>query len=439
MALIVDLDNLTRGTEVVFDTTNKTIQLIKIGNLDDDGVTLQALYSFCKNRWKLDSDLIKFPFPLISITEQKYEFVNGWTPLDPTTINLIRYAGFAIKDSVTGLSTEEYMGFVTLGSMSSDSQVYYQQSSTGSATDIILTGAVNQCVKIYGDASHGLIDYRNFFKCFVRKQGKLYDQSELSAIGQATVTYQVYSFPLGNSDDLKITHDDTVMLTEPYSGMLIEYFEVNQPKLIGGISYDFNIIISCNGGSKEQVYEFVQYKLRQDADIDSGLGTVIGLTANSLCKFVGSTLIGSQGVFLDNISATDINTIELYDVTNTKRTYPYVAAGVISFNENLIADLSAVYRVYYANNFGTSNAVILKDNDGVDISGNINGQSSISFTFDYDGSSLGGRTPGTDFDVVCVCIGLSTAQYIKTQSTIKRTNANSISMVASLERNFINV
>ena len=105
------------------------------------------------------------------------------------------------------------MGFVTLGSIGSTDQIYYQQSSTGSATNVVLTGAANQAVKIYGDATHGNFDYRSYFKCFVRTYQKLYDQSQLSAIGQSSVTYQVYSFPLGNSADLKITHADATMTT----------------------------------------------------------------------------------------------------------------------------------------------------------------------------------------------------------------------------------
>ena len=51
MALITDPDLLAQGTEVVFDTANKTIQLVKAGDLTDDGITLQAVYSFCKEQW----------------------------------------------------------------------------------------------------------------------------------------------------------------------------------------------------------------------------------------------------------------------------------------------------------------------------------------------------------------------------------------------------
>ena len=77
MAKIIDPDQLTQGSEVVFDTTARTIALAKVGNLSDDGVTLQALYSFLKNRWRLDADLIKYPFPMVAVTVEQFEIVSG--------------------------------------------------------------------------------------------------------------------------------------------------------------------------------------------------------------------------------------------------------------------------------------------------------------------------------------------------------------------------
>lgn len=437
MALITDPDLLAQGTEVVFDTANKTIQLVKAGDLTDDGVTLQAVYSFCKEQWKSDATLIKFPFPLVAITEQKFDLVNGWDFKDATTRNLLRYAGWALKDT-SNVSLEEYMGFVTLGSIGSTDQIYYQQSSTGSATNVVLTGAANQAVKIYGDATHGNFDYRSYFKCFVRTYQKLYDQSQLSAIGQSSVTYQVYSFPLGNSADLKITHADATMTTAPYDGMTITYYGSNQSRTIGASSYNFNVIIDGNGGTKEQIYEFVQYQLRQSTDIDNGAGTVTGKTASALLKFVGDTLVTSNGVYIDDFATTDTNSIEFYDVGGVKRTFPYVAAGTISFNENLVNDTNAIYRMYFTSGFGSASAILVNDKDAVAISGNVGGSASKSFTFDYDGNTQGGRTAGTDAPITIVAIGLSTGQYVKATGTITRSNANSFSLVSSLERNYSN-
>lgn len=438
MTMIIDSDDLNQATEVVFDTTGKTIQLIKAGNLSDDGVTLQALYSFCKEEWKSDSTLIKFAFPMIAITEQKFDLVNGWNFKDDTTRNLIRNAGWALKDASNN-SLEEYMGFVTLGSVGPLDQIYYQQAPVTPTTNVVLTGPANQAVKIFGDATHGDCDFRTYFKCFVREYQKLYDQSELSAIGLSSVTYQVYAFPLSNSTDLKITHADAVMSTAPYNGMSIRYTPSNtQTRNIGGIDYDFRIIIKGNSGTKEQIYEFVQFQLRQIADIDATATEQIGRYADSLLKFVGDTLVTSRSVFIDDFLISDINSLEFYDDLNVKRTFPYVAAGTISFNENLVNDPDAIYRMYFTSGFGTTGAILVNDKDGVPISGNISGTETIIFSFDYDGNTQGGRTPATDAQITLIALGLGTGQYVRATGTIARSNANAFSLVASLERNYYN-
>ena len=59
-------------------------------------------------------------------------------------------------------------------------------------------------------------------------------------------------------------------------------------------------------------------------------------------------------------------------------------------------------------------------------------------TFDYDGNVQGGRTAGTDAAITAVAIGLSTGQYVSATGTIARSTANSISLVAALERNYEN-
>jgi hypothetical protein len=450
MARIVDPDSLNQATEVVFDTAAKTIQLLKAGSLSDDGVTLQALYSFCKEEWKSDSNLIKYPFPLVAITEQKFDLVNGWDFADVTTRNLIRDAGWALKDA-SNVSQEEYMGVKTLGTVGATDQIYYQQEArlTGvdaDPTDFVLPGAANQAVKIYGDATHGDVDYRDYFKIFVREYQKLYDASQLSAIGATSVTYQVYAFPLSNSADLKVTHDDAfIAANAPYTGMTINWYDVAQTRDIGGTSRNFHIIIDGNGGTKEQIYEFVQYKLRQATDIDDAVGgTRTGKVTDRLLAFVGDTLITNPdktldwGVFIDDFAVADTNAIDFYDDLGVVRRFPYVAAGKLMFNENLVGDTDAIYRMYFTAGYGTGSALLVNDNGGDPISGLVGGLDEVTFDFDYENNNQGGRTPNQNAEVTVVAIGLSTGQFVKTTGTITRSNANSFSLVAALERNYSN-
>ena len=581
MAKITDPDLLIRSSakselgndgNIWIDTATRTISMAEYGELSSDGVSIQAVYSYLKEEWKDDAELIKFPFAMVAITPEQFEFVDKWQLENATTVNLCRDGGFAVQDSA-GYASSMFAGIITLGTIGGNDQVYYQQTDGGEAANIVLTGAVNQAVKVYsygkgtdvsfvadgnkiqstdtnlaafsvGDkitvtgssSNNGTFtvssvtsatelvvsesltdedagntvelktDYRRYFKIFVREQAKLYAQSAQADIGVNEFTYQAYRFPLANGADLKITHADDdidgdgdgVADKAPYDDMDITYLEgkgfttfadatTYEPNSVvqdstgrwfitpgGGTSdtdpdgsdkvsddtgitdwasysgerqigsdwYAYDIIIDAdksddgNYPSAEEIYEFVEFSLRQNVDIDAGAGTVIGKTASSLLTFVGDTLVTSTGVFIDDFSETDINRLEFTDVSGTKRTYPFVAAGEINFNEYLVDDGGAVYRMFFTdangNNFGDSDAIIVKNNDGDDIAGNIT-NSSVQFTFDYDGNTQGGRTAGTDAAVTVVGIGLSKAAYVKATGTIGRSNANVLSLTASLK------
>ena len=86
--------------------------------------------------------------------------------------------------------------------------------------------------------------------------------------------------------------------------------------------------------------------------------------------------------------------------------------------------------------FGTIGAIIVDDADGVDISGNVSGAATVTFTYDYDGNVQGGRTPATDAVIVLVAIGLTTAQYARFDGTITRATGLTFGLVAALERNY---
>ena len=449
MAKIIDPDDLTQDIHVIFHTGTKEIELVTGGTFSDDGVTLQCVYSFTKERWKADPELIKYPFPFVAITAEQFEVFNGWNFSSGQTVNYIKDGGWAVKDNV-GSSIEEYMNLTTLGSFDNPNSdtAYYQQSSDGEGISSVYPGPVNQAIKIYGDVTHGNFDYRTYFKIYLRVQGKLYSSYDLiDEQNLAELTYKKYALPLSNSIDLKITANDTVISTEaPYTNMSITYYAVPESITIGSGTYDFSIIVDGALGTAEQIYSFVAYQLRQQFDIDAGAGVVSGYTAAELLQFVGDTLqtlfTDKGGVYIENFLANDTNRLVFRDDTNVARTYPYVAAGTILFNDNLINDASSSYWIFFTNangnEFGTTNAIIIEDNDGNPLSGLTSGRSSVSFSYDYEGNIQGGRTPNTEAPYTAVSIGLSTGQYVKTTGTITRSTANVINFVAALERNYSN-
>lgn len=446
MAKIIDPDLLVDDTEIDIDTTAKTVQLIVAGNLTTDGVTIKAVYSKLKELWKTNTTYIKYAFPMGPITDEQFEMINGWDWKDDTTRYLLRDGGWALKDS-GGVSLEEWAGIISLGSIQSSHQAYFLQSAGGTVANFQLTGPVNQAIKVYGDVTHGSFDYRAYLKIYCRVYQYSYAFSQLSDIGVSALTYQAYRFPLANASDIKVTHDDTTVDGQaPYTGMSITWYGTAQQRSIGGVNRDFHIIIDGNQGTAEQIYEYVQRQLRKATDIDAGSGTQLGQKVAATLRFVGDTLytilLTEGGVFIDDYQSSDINRLVFIDDTGTERTFPYTATITLNFGDNLKNDADAKYWLYFTDvpngNYGDSDAILVKDSSNADITGTVSGGSSIQKTFAYDTNNQGGRTPATDADVTAVAIGLSTAQFVKATATIARSNANSVSLVAALERNYQN-
>ena len=109
----------------------------------------------------------------------------------------------------------------------------------------------------------------------------------------------------------------------------------------------------------EEIYEKIQYQLRQAADIDATTSTVAGKTADELLGFVGETLEagkslpvnpngGGSGVMIEGFDSNDTNRLTFYDNLGSFYTYPFVAAGSINFNPNLVNDSGpAEYFMYF--------------------------------------------------------------------------------------------
>ena len=529
MAKTVDPDDLVQTTDIVFDTTLLEIEVKSTGNIDGtgssatNGVTLQCLYSFAKEEWRSDSTLIKFPFPFDPITGEQIELINGWNFKDTSSRNLIRDAGWAVRNS-NGNFEEQWINVTTLGNFDNAAdQAYYQQEAGGAATDFDFAGEVNQAVQVYEDTNADGspdYDYRTFFKVFLREENKLfksYDliagQSPTNEAGEAKMTYRKYGLPLAdNATDLKyVESDSNIGSTTPYTDIDIEYLDGNGftavsdttysvddvvqedngsgsrwfictgagtvtgssgvaqgswggtatwtaytgERQIGTDWYAFNVIVDGNvddtdaNATKQEIYEKVQYSLRQNSDIDAGAGTVTGKTADDLLEFVGDQLVTKTGVFVDDYLTTEVNEYTFTDVGGTARNFPFVAGITINFDANSQADTAGFRYVLFftnddagdnlGNDYGTTGAIIIDDNGGTDIEGTATATAQVTSDFDYDGNTQRGTgSDGTDAPYTAVGLGTDEAQFATVTGTITRTANNTISFVAAKERVYLN-
>ena len=225
------------------------------------------------------------------------------------------------------------------------------------------------------------------------------------------------------------------------------------PQVIGGVSYDFGISIDGNGGTAGQIYEFVQFQLRQVVEIDADADTPqqTGNLQDQLLQFVGDNLQalqaanadgGGNGVRITGFDANDTNRLTFIDNLEASVTFPFIAAGTISFNANIVNDTAARYWLFFqdagGNLINSDSAIIINNNSGAAITGDVSGSGSVSFDFDYDGNTQGGRTAGTDAGFVLRVQGLSNTQFAEVSGTINRSVGQNISITGALERNYLN-
>lgn len=445
MAKITNKSQLNVGTELTIDEVARTFTLNVAGNLvAKDGVSLQALYSKFVDLWTT-SGYQDSPFPMyaIDVLSGQFQFgtdgstFSGWKPANDTVRNMLRDGGWS-EYSAAGVLNRQYAGFNGLGSINAGAQPYYHLATVDAPTNFPFDDQFNVGVQVFGDATNGNFDKRTFAKTFVREYGKKYKDSVLADTGKtATGAFKV-DFLISNEDDLKIQANDAAMSGAPYSGITVEFFGSDQNKTIGGGSYPFRIIIEGNNATLEQIYTKIQYLLRQNSDIDAGAGSVTGKTAAAMLEFVGDTLNTKTGVFINNVQSNDINRLVLKDQNGVDRTYPYVAAGTLSFNASLIGAGSS-YRLMFTappgagNDYGEAGAITVNDGSGTPITGVINA-ASIGFTFDYDGNVQGGFTAGTDRPVTLIGIRPGYGKFAVATGTLSRSKGISLSLVAEQDR-----
>lgn len=446
MAKITDGDLLVVGTEITIDTTAKTFTLLAAGNLVfKDGVTLQALYSKFIKLWETAA-YNKYPFPMYVIDAKSGQFqfgtdggsYNGWKPANDTTRQALRDGGWS-EYSALGILNRQYVGIVSLGDVNTGAQLYYQKTSGGASSNFTFTDECNEGIQVFGDVSNGNFDNRVYFQAFVREYAKKYKASTLADTGQSATGAYTVNVLLSNEDDLKITAiDGDVSTISPYTGITIDYDTATTNETIGIGSYPFKKTISHTSASRYEIYTKMQYLLRQNSNINSAgtAGTVTGKTAEEICYFVGDTLYSKA--FFTPISA-DLNDVVFIDDNGVQRTFPYSSAGSITFNTPLTTSSTGYYIMYFLDtatgDYGTATAITVNDKDGVPIQGTITG-GSISFTFDYDGNIQGGRTAGTDAQIVIVAGNKGYAKPVVTYGTITRAKGISFGLVAETDRAF---
>ena len=193
--------------------------------------------------------------------------------------------------------------------------------------------------------------------------GKTFAQAGLSDALAANLSNRAFVFPVGCVPDAKITNVDG---TVSAYGVTITFHATPQSRggstLVGG-AQNFGIIVDGNGRTKEEIYEAIQYLLRQSTDIDNDGDTAIGRAIDGLVRFNGDVLEfgsvdgglsfpinpdgGGSGIYCDNVASADANLVNFFDNTSTLRANLETIAVTLDFNQVLIDDTIAEGDLYF--------------------------------------------------------------------------------------------
>lgn len=321
------IDTTPAGTVAAPRTIGIAVQTN--GTVTKDGVTLKALYSFLKDRWKADADLIKFPFPMTPITDEQFEFTNGWN-LNTTVLGnnngesqvtnqLIRTGGWAVKLNAAANDSERWTSIITLGTLDVNDQVYYRQVddiTTDNTVNFTLTGPVNQAVQFYRNDNPGVdndtddaneYNYSNELTVYVRTWEKTYSQTNLADIGVTTLNSQAYRFPLTNAADVKIV--GLGISEAAASGVTVA---------VTGASGDGTTATIVTAGHSFEVGDVIDVAGMSPAGYDATEATITAVTATDI-----SYLSSESGAFVSGgtVSGSYYNNMDIaWETTPTQLT-----------------------------------------------------------------------------------------------------------------------
>jgi len=447
MAKITDPDSLTYivngspSTEMLRITTStKKIKLVATGALvAKDGVTGQCLFSKLKEIIKASSLLISVPLPIREmIHDESMELINGWEFEDTTTLKMIRDCGVAYVHATTGLPTAMFACLVSLGPVATGAPYFTQSSSTSATTgsfthvNIGTTFGVNELVQIYSDTDgNGTpdYDYRAYVKVFLREQGYTYDEASNADIGYPTLTYKKYNFPITHSVDAGVTKSDVTVAA--YTGMTITWGAITGVYLGANGPYAYHVDINGNTHTHDEIYSWVQYKLRQSGDIDASGTTRNGYVTPALVFMDGAVLktkyqTAYGGVHISNLSATSYNFVAEADDTQAYRTYPLSVSVVCEFDSYLQGDAASYFWVFRTSDYGTPGATPILDSGSAQMKGAAN-VVSTSFAYNYT----------VDVPLTGVALGASAAKIAVATGSITTSGAKLV-FVAGQERWYSN-
>lgn len=378
------------ASQIAYDQSNAFTTILRIRDGDPNGKTFSAATLPDAGETAISSKVIKFPLSNATDLDISETDANIGSNSPYTEIRL-RYLDATYNREVDSVTKRDFGIIVDVGT--------YSEANGASASSTLFTSA-----NLSLGAGEALADYAG---------GSLIIHE-----GTDQGTHTISGTPVDNAGTLEITLTGALTATE------------------SNLSFTMERATPLTA-TRNEIYEKIQYLLRQSTDIDSTDGTVIGLMTGGLARFVGPDITfglgntnpngGGTGVIVEGFDANDTNNMFFVDNTGATRNFPFVAAGTLNFNSNLVGDSDPEYWMYFRYTARTSPA------DGAVVS-----PSGITYDLESPGSNLpalsvndyiriaGFADPANNGLFIVVTVNVSTSDY-----TVRRVDGQAVGAAES--------
>lgn len=298
------------SSTIAVDNANAFTSLLRIRDGDTNGKTYAQAVLADGGETAISSKVIKLP--LANATDLDISIIDANITNSPHSEVRLRYLTTTYNREVDSATKRDFGVVVDVGT-------YSQSNGAAATTSRWDSASLNLGV---GEA---LADYTG---------GTLIIHE-----GTNQGSYTISGTPVDNAGTLEVTLTGT-------------------PLTVTGSNESFTLERATPlTATKNEIYEKIQYQLRQATDIDETASTVIGLMTGGLAQFVGPDITfglgstnpngGGTGVIVEGFDANDTNNMFFVDNTGTTRNFPFVAAGTLNFNTNLTGDTDPEYWLYF--------------------------------------------------------------------------------------------
>lgn len=294
------------------DHSNAFNTALRVRDADPTGKTFSQSDLAGAGETAISSKIIKFPLanasdPNITETDANIDANTPYTEIRP------RYLATTYNREVDSTTKRDFGIVIDVGT--------YSQADGASAASTLFTSA-----SLNLGTGEALADYTG---------GSLIIHE-----GTDQGTHTIVGTPVDNAGTLEITLSVALTATE------------------SNLSFTMERATPLTASANE-ILEKINRELRQDADIDQTAGVVTGRTADELISFIAATDVrfgsgapnnpngGGSGVIVEGFDSNDTNSYSFFDNGGTSRTFPFVAAGNLLFNQGLVDDSDGEYWLFF--------------------------------------------------------------------------------------------